>query len=122
MPPGTETRTFRLRRLLSPLQALSGVVLLVLAARAAPDDRRRAALFALAGGGLLADWVRRADPTTPNDPEAASTDGVGTFADDGESSGVSDPEVVDEEDDASDVVEADDDVPAPDVDETDDRM
>ena len=116
---GTETRTLRLRRLLSPLQALSGVVLLVGAARAASSDRRRAWLLALAGGGLLASWVRRQGPPTPNDPEAPTQFGAETAGDD-EDSG--EPEVVDDDDDASDVVEADDDVPAPDVDETDDRM
>lgn len=115
--PGTEARTNGLRRLRLPLQALSGVVLLVAAAQTAPSNRRRAGLLALAAGGLLADWVRRSDPTTPNDPEAASRPG----SDEG-SAGGTEPEVVAGDDDAADVVESDDDVPAPDVDETDDRM
>ncbi|QLD90978.1 hypothetical protein HWV07_18770 [Natronomonas salina] len=67
---GTEARTSRLRRLASPLAALSGVLLLVGAAREATDHRRRAGGLALAGGALLAGWVRRQGPTTVTDPEA----------------------------------------------------
>lgn len=115
--PGTDTRTNALQRLRLPLQALSGVVLLVAAARSASSNRRRAALFAITGGGLLADWVRRSDPAIPNDPEAVSRPG----SDEGSIEGT-EPEVVAGDDDATDVVESDDDVPAPDVDETDDRM
>lgn len=116
---GIATRTFRPRRLLEPVVALSGVTLLVGAARAARDDPRRAAVLGVAGGGLLAAWVRRQGPPTATDPEAPGEHAVrgSTGGDEG-----SDPDVVGDGDDDADVVEADDDVPAPDVDETDDRM
>lgn len=110
---GTATKTLRLRRLLSPMVALSGVTLFVAAARTANEDRRRAAALGVASGGLLAWWVRQQGPSTANDPEAPDVAREGS--DDGSQEPVDD-------DDASAVVEADDDVPAPDVDETDDRM
>ena len=77
-PRGTVTRTLRLRRLLSPVVAVSGVGLLVAAARSASEDRRRAAALGVAGGGLLAGWVRRQGPPTANDPEAPEVTGERT--------------------------------------------
>ena len=81
---GTETRTLSLRRFAPPLAALSGVLLLVGAAREATDHRRRAGGLALAGGALLAAWVRRQGRAAPNDPEtpdATLDEGTGEVAD-----------------------------------------
>lgn len=62
-----------MRRLLAPVGALAGVVLLVAAAREAGRSRRKAGAFAIAGGALLGVWFRRQrskeGPAAP-DPEA----------------------------------------------------
>lgn len=124
---GTVTRTLRLRRFVSPIVALSGVLLLVSAARVASSDRRRAGLLSLSSGGLLAAWVRRHGPPEGNDPEAPTVPG-------GEASGPAEgaaeaaasherPEILtqNETDTRCTASEPDvDDVSTPDVDETDD--
>ena len=69
---GTAERLPRLRRLLSPALAATGVLLFLAAARTASEDRRRAAAYGLAGGALLGVWLRReaGDDAATTDPEA----------------------------------------------------
>ena len=77
---GTGERLPRLRRLLSPVVALSGVLLLVAAARTAGEDRRRAAAFGLAGGALLGVWFRREAGDGPTTPDPAASEDVSAEA------------------------------------------
>ena len=77
---GTGERLPRLRRLLSPVVALSGVLLLVAAAGTAREDRRRAAAYGLAGGALLGVWLRREAGDGPTTPDPAASEDVSAEA------------------------------------------